>query len=186
MTRHAIEHLYISVGGKVLELGHGNCGHLVELHGRYPDVLYYGLEISDLMNREAQRINQRSVREGQAVFQLYDGMNIPFPDNYFERVFTVNTIYFWADPVGLLKELYRVLKPEGTLILTFALQDSMKQLPFTQFGFQLYDRTRIEGLVAGTFFEIIDEESQVETIKSKAGDIVDRTFTTITLGRCRP
>ncbi|WP_192348554.1 methyltransferase domain-containing protein [Algoriphagus sp. Y33] len=55
----------------------------------------------------------------------------------FDKVFTVNAIYFWSDPVVLAREIYRVLKPDGRLVVAFAGRDFMKKLPFTDFVFLL-------------------------------------------------
>lgn len=46
-------------------------------------------------------------------FELYDGSVFPFGDEGFDRLFTVNTIYFWEDPAHTLSEVHRVLKPGG-------------------------------------------------------------------------
>ncbi len=42
---------------------------------------------------------------------------LPFPDNEFDKVVCVNTIYNVENPGKTLNELWRVLKPEGILIL---------------------------------------------------------------------
>lgn len=183
MTRHAIAHLNVAHNNRVLEIGHGNCGHLEMLMTSDQPLTYYGLEISELMHREAQYINREYIADGRAVFQVYDGKTIPFPDHYFDRIFTVNTIYFWPEPDKMLEELYRVLQPSGLLNITFAHKSFMQQLPFTSFGFRLYDEEAIKHLVASTAFRYADTATTTETIQSKVGDMVDRAFTTVTLAR---
>ena len=133
------------------------------------------------MYKEAKRINQQFVDRQQAIFYLYDGLNISFADSYFDKVFTVNTIYFWTDPKFLLSELYRVIKPKGMLNITFGQQCYMKQQPLTQFGFTHYDNDKIEQLIDTTQFKIVGSDTQTETVKNKTGDgFVDRVFTTFT------
>lgn len=41
----------------------------------------------------------------------------PYPDERFNKVFTVNTIYFWNNPIEDLKEIRRVLKTDGQILL---------------------------------------------------------------------
>jgi ubiquinone/menaquinone biosynthesis C-methylase UbiE len=136
MTRHAITRLELSAQDHILELGHGNAGHIPYIMEQATGIIYTGLEISELMHSEAQRINKETLHATS--FTLYDGQKFPFADSLFDKAFTVNTIYFWPDPLLTLTELYRVLKPGATLCITYGEEAFMKQLPFTQFGFTLY------------------------------------------------
>ncbi|TPG39356.1 class I SAM-dependent methyltransferase [Flavobacterium pectinovorum] len=181
MTRHSIQNLHIESGNTILELGHGNAGHVEFIFEQAENLKYYGLEMSELMYQEARRINRNYVSQKQAFFSLYDGNVIPFQDNFFDKIFTVNTLYFWQDPEKLLSEIYRILQPKGVFCLTFAEESFMKQLPFTQFEFELYSTEKAEKLIEKTAFKIINKETLTEKVKSKMGDLVDRVFTTLVL-----
>lgn len=137
--------------------------------------------MSELMFQEARQINRNFVSQKQAFFSLYDGNTIPFEGELFDKIFTVNTIYFWQKPEELLSEIYRVLKPNGNFCLTFAEEDFMKKLPFTQFEFELYSTEKAQELIQKTLFKIVYTETQTEKVKSKTGELVDRAFTTIVL-----
>jgi len=181
MTRHSIQNLNISKENKILELGHGNAGHLEFLMEQLEDLKYYGLEISELMFQEARQINRNFVSQKQAFFSLYDGNVIPFEDSFFDKIFTVNTLYFWQEPEKLLSEIYRVLKPDGNFCLTFAEESFMKQLPFTAFEFTLYSTEKAQQLIEKSSFKIVYTETLREKVKSKTGELVDRDYTTIVL-----
>jgi ubiquinone/menaquinone biosynthesis C-methylase UbiE len=43
--------------------------------------------------------------------------SLPFPDAFFDLVTVVETYYLWPDLVNNLKEIRRVLKPGGSVIL---------------------------------------------------------------------
>jgi ubiquinone/menaquinone biosynthesis C-methylase UbiE len=181
MTRHSIQNLNISKENKILELGHGNAGHVEFLFEQAEKLKYYGLEMSELMFQEARQINRNFVSQKQAFFSLYDGNIIPFEEESFDKIFTVNTIYFWQEPEKLLLEIYRVLKSNGNFCLTFAEEDFMKKLPFTQFEFELYSTEKAQKLIEKSPFKIVYTETQTEKVKSKTGELVDRAFTTIVL-----
>lgn len=181
MTRHSVQNLNISSGNTILELGHGNAGHAVFVFEQAENLKYYGLEMSELMFQEARQINRNFVSQKQAFFSVYDGNIIPFEAASFDKIFTVNTIYFWQDPQKLLLEIYRVLKPNGNFCLTFAEESFMKTLPFTQFEFELYSTEKALKLIEKTVFRVVYAESQTEKVKSKTGELVDRAFTTIVL-----
>ena len=181
MTRHSIQNLQIEAGNKILELGHGNAGHVEFIFEQAENIKYYGLEMSELMFQEARQINRNYVSQKQAFFSIYEGNIIPFEDDSFNKVFTVNTIYFWQEPEKLLSEIYRVLQPKGILCITFAEESFMKQLPFTQFEFELYSTEKAEKLIEKSSFKIINKETLTEKVKSKTGELVDRSFTTLVL-----
>jgi len=181
MTRHSIQNLNISKENRILELGHGNAGHLKFLFEQAEKLKYYGLEMSELMFQEARQINRNFVSQKQAFFSVYDGNIIPFEDDFADKIFTVNTIYFWKEPEKMLLEIYRILKPNGNFCLTFAEEDFMKQLPFTKFGFELYSTEKAVKLIEKSLFKIIKKETLTEKVKTRTGELVDRDFTTLVL-----
>lgn len=183
MTCHSIQNLNIKAGDSVLELGHGNAGHLELIFEQAQKLKYYGLEMSELMFQEARQTNRNLVSQKQAFFSLYKGKAIPFQDSFFDKIFTVNTIYFWQQPEKFLMEIYRVLKADGNFCLTFAEESFMKQLPFTAYEFTLYSTEKVKQLIEKTAFKIVYTETLTEKVKSKTGELMDRAFTTIVLGK---
>lgn len=181
MTHHSINRLGLRERDRVLELGHGNGRHIDYLMSQTGALQYTGLEMSELMMQEARRINQKWIENGQAAFFLYDGDQTCFNDNSFDKVFTVNTIYFWKEPAALLSEIHRITIDGGCFNITFAQKAFMQTLPFVQFGFELYDAQKVEQLIAKTAWKIKDTASETETVKTKTGELVEREFTTITL-----
>ncbi len=179
MTAQTIQALNLNPNEAVLELGHGNCGHLPEILKPATGIHYTGLEVSETMHEQALMLNTGYVSSGQAAFILYDGNRLPFAQASFDKIMTVNTIYFWNDPVALLKEVYRVLKPGGLFCVTFAQKSFMQLLPFTRYGFTLYDTPTIQQLAVEAGFQLKDVIDQRETITSKAGDYVTREFSVV-------
>lgn len=179
MTKHTIESLNLDVNDVVLELGHGNCGHLSFLMNQSENLKYFGLEISELMQQEAIKSNSNYIENNSANFRLYNGTEIPFDDTSFDKIFTVNTLYFWQNPDSLLNEIHRVLKPNGIFALTFADKSFMEKLPFTSFGFNLYSIKDVEELLQKNHFKIIESISQTEQVFSKTNEMVNRTFFTV-------
>ena len=48
-----------------------------------------------------------------------DAANLPYADTSFDKVFSVHTLYFWPDLDAGLREMQRVLRPGGDLLLAF-------------------------------------------------------------------
>ena len=181
MIRKTIESLHVSHNEEMFELGHGNAGHLHYLFEIEKSTKYYGLEISELMHAEAKKINKSFVEKNQVFFFMYDGIDMPFGDDYFDKGYTVNTLYFWNEPIKVLMEIYRVMKPGSVFAITFGQRKSLELLPFTKFGFELYDTEKAEKLVKQTPFEIIHIENHAEVLKTKTGDTIQRDFTIMSL-----
>lgn len=178
MTKETIKSLLLMDNEKVLELGHGNAGHLSYLLDFADNINYTGLEISETMKSEAEIINQKYL--SQAKFQLYDGKKIPLESESFDKILTANTIYFWEIPVDFLNEIYRVLKEHGSFVLTFAKKDFMKTLPFTT-DFKLYNYEDIELLISQTNFKRMIKSDKEELITSKTGESVKREYQVLTI-----
>lgn len=77
-----------------------------------------GVDHSEVMVRQAGKLNARAVRAGQVVLQLGSASNLPGFDQSFDKIFTINSIHFWNDPVQCLKGLRSFLKPGGLIAVT--------------------------------------------------------------------
>lgn len=104
---------YVRSGDKILDLGCGN-GRLVDLfEGQTAD--YIGIDNSENLIKAA-----REKYPGKN-FIVYNGLNIPFNDGYFDIIFCIAVLHHIPSKqmrIGFLKEANRVLKPGGRLILT--------------------------------------------------------------------
>ncbi|MDN4014598.1 class I SAM-dependent methyltransferase [Chryseobacterium gambrini] len=180
MTLESIKTLLIEDNEHILEIGHGNAGHVRNILDKAIDVKYTGIDISETMHHEAIKLNKDF--ENQAEFVLYEGTELPFEDKTFDKIFTVNTVYFWEKPTDFLNEIYRVLKDSGTFVLTFGQRDFMEKLPFTQFGFTLYNTDEMEETVSKSYFKRMKISERQEEVKSKTGEeTLTRNYTILTI-----
>ncbi|KAA0130739.1 class I SAM-dependent methyltransferase [Chryseobacterium sp. SN22] len=180
MTLESIQALLIEDNEHILEIGHGNAGHVKSILNRARNIRYTGIDISETMHREAMKLNEAF--KDQADFVLYEGEKLPFGDKTFDKIFTVNTVYFWKQPVDYLNEIYRVLKKTGTFVLTFGQRDFMEKLPFTRFGFTLYNTDEMEETVSKSYFSRMAVSEREEEVKSKTGDeTITRNYTILTI-----
>lgn len=180
MTLESIKALLIEDHETILEIGHGNAAHVKHIINKARNVRYTGIDISETMHYEARRLNQEY--QDQVDFVWYEGKRLPFADQTFDKIFTVNTVYFWEEPVEYLNEIYRVMKNYGTFVLTFGQKDSMEKLPFTQFGFRLYSTDEMEETVSKSHFKRMKISEREEQVKSKTGDqTIHRIYTILTI-----
>ncbi|GGF28228.1 class I SAM-dependent methyltransferase [Echinicola rosea] len=183
MTEKAIELLHLESGDRVLELGHGSAMHVSQLLEEQENLHYTGLEVSELMHLEAKKHNALWVDKGKTAFYLYDGESAPFESGIFDKIFTVNTIYFWSEPKKTAMELKRLLADEGSLVIAFAQKRFMENLPFAQYGFTFYDDEDVIELMAAVGLVPLEQSDVTETVKSKAMEEVEREFTVMRFSR---
>ena len=70
---------------------------------------------------------------------IFDGTNIPYPDNYFEGVICTQVLEHVIDEKKIIQEIFRVLKPNGKIVISVPFCYSEHEKPydfrrFTSFG----------------------------------------------------
>ncbi len=78
-----------------------------------------GVDHSKEMHRQAVRRNAQSIEEGRVELHLASVNALPLFDHLFDKVFAINTHFFWLDPVTRLANLAAVMKPGAKIALTF-------------------------------------------------------------------
>lgn len=146
------EQMAMASGDYVLEIGFGNGKHLGEVAALVTEGFVAGIDFSDDMVREATQRNQQWIGRGNVEIKPGNVSAIPYPDHQFDKVYTLNTIYFWEHPSVAAREIYRVLKPGGTAYIGLRTAEKMKKLPFTQHGFTLYRETDVTNLLQQSGF----------------------------------
>lgn len=173
---NGITNLQIQPQDSILELGYGNGGLLSYILSLADNIKYTGLEVSATMHQEAVKLNQPYLDANMAYYQLYDGTVIPFLEQTFDKILTVNTLYFWQKPRLLLENICRVLKSTGLFCLTFCDKNFMQTLPFIEYGFQLYDIPDIKQLTHKLPLVLIYEDHKKDKCISKSGILVERNI----------
>jgi ubiquinone/menaquinone biosynthesis C-methylase UbiE len=181
MIKSAISSISPTNGDSYLELGPGNGYHVKELLDKHQDSRYTALDISSDMIKVAQGKN--SSYKSRAKFMHYNGTDINYPENSFDKIFTVNTLYFWQNPEKLMSELSRVLKPRGVLCIAFGKKSFLETLPFIKHGFTLYETTEVEQLAIKSGLTPLTLVVESDRVLSKAGEEVSRQYNIFTFSK---
>jgi ubiquinone/menaquinone biosynthesis C-methylase UbiE len=120
--------------GRVLEIGTGKGAFLAAMskHAEHITTLDVDADQQRLAKRHIRQAGPRcSIR-----YVIHDAGHLPWPDASFDTVASVNTFHHLEQPMRVFREMLRVLKSGGKLLLC----------DFSPRGFQIFDRIhRAEG-----------------------------------------
>lgn len=104
---------------RYLEIGFGTGRFAELLLAGIPDVFIAGLDPTSTMVETAQQRFKRKGFGSQVDFREGTDEIIPWGDEYFGAVIAIHSFQFWENPENSFKEIRRVLKPNGRIILVF-------------------------------------------------------------------
>ncbi|MBV1860524.1 MAG: class I SAM-dependent methyltransferase [Nannocystaceae bacterium] len=157
MNRRAVAHLDVRSGHRLLDIGFGGGVGLDAMMDISQSIQVDGIDFSDAMVRQQTLRLAARIERGQLALHRGDVADLPFGDARFDRVLSVNTIYFWPHPIAGLKQILRVLKPGGRLVLGCATKAQLKRSSATQHGFSHYDSSEVSTLLREAGFSGIEE-----------------------------
>jgi ubiquinone/menaquinone biosynthesis C-methylase UbiE len=154
MNLQAIQLLDAKAGDSILEIGMGNGLFVKEILQKDPTIRYTGFDHSPLMVSEAKKINDDWIAKGAADFVLGEVSSLPFAPGSFNKIITINTIYFWKDHAAVFRELKRVLKRGGMLLIAIRPKHQMQNYPFTKYGFMMFSDADMKELLMANGFGV--------------------------------
>lgn len=141
----------ISESSSVLEMGCG-AGYGANLLSQHVKEII-GLDVDQDMIAYALK----KYGSENCFFKLYDGIKIPYQDNTFDAVVSLQVIEHIQDDSNYISEIHRVLKNNGIFILTTpnkTLRLKPNQRPWNRFHVREYDQHELEGVLKTKFFDV--------------------------------
>ncbi len=77
----------------------------------------HGVDYSKASVAVARKTNTRWIEQGRVDIQMGSVSTLPFSANTFDLITAIETHYYWPDLAGDMKEILRVLKPGGSLVI---------------------------------------------------------------------
>ena len=164
MMRHANN---IPSGSKVLDVGAGGCPY----KSLFSHCEYFSHDFVQLSPEQIQ--DQKGYGKIDFVSDILD---IPVPDNSYDIILCTEVIEHVPDPIAVIKEISRILKPGGTLLITAPLQSGLHQEPYHFYGgFTKYWYRKF--LVENNFSEInIEPNGSLHTTYFALGLTIIKSF----------
>ena len=117
VTDWGLAHVSIGRAFNILDVGCGGGRTISKLAAIATEGKVYGIDHSEESVAASKRTNARLVSGGRAEIRQGSVSQLPFPDGMFDLVTGVETHFFWPNLPGDVREIFRVLKPGGTLII---------------------------------------------------------------------
>ena len=109
----AVKHLDIQRGESVLEVGIGT-GLNLPLYP--PASRLTGIDLSEeMLDKAVERV--QTLAMPNVTLKVMDATSMDFADNEFDKALATYTISAVPDPIGVLREMRRVVKPGGVIVI---------------------------------------------------------------------
>jgi SAM-dependent methyltransferase len=117
LTDWGLEHVRIEPSFTILDVGCGGGRTIREMAARATAGRVLGVDYSEASVEASREANRDAVADGRVEVQQGSVSRLPFADAMFDLVTAVETHYYWPDLANDAREILRVLKPGGTLLV---------------------------------------------------------------------
>ena len=117
LTDWGLTHVPIEKQFRALDVGCGGGRTIQKLAAAATEGKVVGIDYAAGSVTASRRTNADLIKSGRVEIRHASVSRLPFSDDSFDLVTAVETQYYWPDLVTDMKEILRVLKPGGTLIV---------------------------------------------------------------------
>jgi ubiquinone/menaquinone biosynthesis C-methylase UbiE len=156
INEFALRQLEIQPQDRILEIGFG--GGLMLRRLISANTWVTGIDRSTEMVNRANIEFQAAVKSGRAVFDVGSVEALPYRPATFNKVSTVNTIYFWSSLESGLKEIHRVLVPGGRATIGFLPEKHMARMNMPKDIYTLHSTEKVIATARDAGFSDISVE----------------------------
>ena len=117
LTDWGLAHISVEKHYTILDVGCGGGRTVSKLATMATQGKVYGVDYSEESVAATKQINAQSMESGSVEVRLGSVSQLPFPDGMFDLITAVETHFWWPNLSADMREIFRVLKPGGTLIL---------------------------------------------------------------------
>ena len=117
LNRAAVEVLDPQPDDRVLEIGFGPGKTIGIISKRLTNGFVAGVDLSGVMVKQATRRNREFIKMGRVELKQGSASSLPYGDGQCGKVCAINAFHHLPQPIDALREIRRVLKPGGLVLL---------------------------------------------------------------------
>jgi len=149
-----VERLGVEPDDHILEIGFGPGTAIEMIAKRATNGFVAGVDHSNVMVRQAAERNRRSIETGCVELRQGTVSSLPYEDDRFTKVCAVNSFHIWPDQELALREIWRVLKEGGLLVLCLRMKHPTRTVLVSP-GFTEQEIEEVQRLLARVGFRNI-------------------------------
>lgn len=117
LTKWGLEHVTVGKDFEILDVGCGGGATVSRLAAMATDGRVCGVDYADGSVTVSRRKNAALIAAGRVDIRKASVSQLPFDPGTFDLVTAIETHYYWPDLAASVREIRRVLKPGGTLMI---------------------------------------------------------------------
>ena len=117
LTDWGLGHVSIQSHDIILDIGCGGGRTVSKLAAIATQGRVVGVDYSETSVEKSSKTNVKWIDTGRVEIRQGAVSQLPFPDNIFDLITAIETHFWWPDLPNDLREVFRVIKPGGMLLL---------------------------------------------------------------------
>ncbi len=122
----------------ILDIGCGGGATLSRLASFVPEGHLTGVDYSDVSVKLSSETTKEHILSGRMAIVKGSVDDLPFEADTFDKAITVESFYFWPEPVKNLSEVLRILKPGGSFMLVSDIYERPDLTPHSRDNIERY------------------------------------------------
>ena len=143
MTDWGLAHIEIGPRFTILDVGCGGGRTIEKLAAQATAGLVCAIDHADGSVAASRQRNARLIAAGRVAIREASVSQLPFPDDRSDLVTAVETHYYWPDLLSDLREIRRVIRPGGALLILAELHKGGRFEPLTKFAMKALRATHL-------------------------------------------
>ena len=148
LNSFVMDMLELESSDRVLEIGFGPGKLIKQMAAITTEGVVEGIDFSEVMLKQASRVNKHHISHGKVRLQRGECKTLPFENDSFNKLCSINTLYFWKDPDKYFLEMFRVIRPGGIIAIGFRDDKQLSNLNLSKDIFNTYSQTEVISLLS--------------------------------------
>jgi SAM-dependent methyltransferase len=140
---------------RILEIGFGTGKLIKEMADITTEGVVEGIDFSQTMLKQACKVNKQHIVKGKVRLKNGECRTLPFDSETFDKLCSINTLYFWKEPNKYFSEMFRVINHGGKIVIGFRDNEQMNNLNLSEDVFSTYSQDDVVNLLMDAGFSSV-------------------------------